>query len=128
VWDGDCNKVGTIDKNAFRIVDFNEIAGVPCPCGTAKRGFADEIDFPGTIHVTEISENARTHYHKKLTEIYYFLECSPDAKLELNGELLPVHSGLCVMIKPLTRHRAVGRMKVLIVVLPKFDPMDEWFD
>ena len=25
-------------------------------------------------------------------------------------------------------HRALGRMKVLILVLPKFDPEDEWFD
>jgi hypothetical protein len=27
-----------------------------------------------------------------------------------------------------TRHRAVGRMKVLLVVFPKFDAADEWFD
>jgi hypothetical protein len=26
------------------------------------------------------------------------------------------------------RHRAIGRMRVLIVVLPKFNPDDEWFD
>jgi hypothetical protein len=26
------------------------------------------------------------------------------------------------------RHRAIGRMKVLIVALPKFDAADEWFD
>jgi hypothetical protein len=24
--------------------------------------------------------------------------------------------------------RAIGKMKVLIVVFPKFDPADEWFD
>ena len=39
-----------------------------------------------------------------------------------------VRPGQCVMIPPGTRHRAVGRMKVLIVVLPKFDPEDEWLD
>jgi hypothetical protein len=32
------------------------------------------------------------------------------------------------MIPPGVRHRALGRMRVLIVVLPKFDPEDEWFD
>ena len=36
--------------------------------------------------------------------------------------------GMCVMIPPGVRHRAIGEMKVLIVVLPKFDPVDEWFD
>ena len=85
-------------------------------------------DFPGTIHVTEISDDAQVHYHRRLTETYYFLDCGPDAHMQLDGDLIPVHPGMCVMIRPGTRHRAIGRMKVLIVVLPKFDPDDEWFD
>jgi hypothetical protein len=35
---------------------------------------------------------------------------------------------MCVLIRPGVRHRAIGRMQVLIVVYPKFDPHDEWFD
>jgi mannose-6-phosphate isomerase-like protein (cupin superfamily) len=86
---------------------------------------ADVQDFPGTIHVTEISEDAQLHYHQRLTETYFFLECSADAQMQLNDELLSVHPGMCIMIRPGTRHRAIGRMKVLIVVYPKFDPADE---
>jgi len=112
----------------FEVVDFNDLAGTPCPCGIARRGFTDVEDFPGTIHVTEISSNAQKHYHKRLTETYYFLECEPDARLELDDEILSVHQGMCVLIRPGVRHRAIGQMKVLIVVLPKFDPTDEWFD
>ena len=63
-----------------------------------------------------------------MTETYYVLECDPDATLQLNDEFLEVHPGICVLIRPGVRHRAIGRMKVLIVVLPKFDPEDEWFD
>jgi mannose-6-phosphate isomerase-like protein (cupin superfamily) len=48
--------------------------------------------------------------------------------MELNGERIPVRPGMSIMIRPGTRHRAVGKMKVLIFVLPKFDPADEWFD
>ena len=33
-----------------------------------------------------------------------------------------------VMIKPGCRHRAVGRLKILNIAIPKFDPHDEWFD
>ena len=51
-----------------------------------------------------------------------------DAAMELDGERIPVRPGMCVLIRPGTRHRAVGRMKVLIIALPKFDPHDEWFD
>jgi mannose-6-phosphate isomerase-like protein (cupin superfamily) len=110
------------------IVDFASLPGVLCPCGTARRAFADVADFPGTIHVTEIAADARLHYHRRLTETYYFLECGPDARMQLNEEIVPVHPGMCILIRPGTRHRAIGRMRVLIVVFPKFDPNDEWFD
>jgi mannose-6-phosphate isomerase-like protein (cupin superfamily) len=112
----------------YEIVDFREIESVPCPCGDARRAFADVPDFPGTIHVTSISVDARRHYHRRLTETYYFLECSPDARMELDDESISVRPGMCILIRPGTRHRAVGEMKVLIVCLPKFDPHDEWFD
>jgi mannose-6-phosphate isomerase-like protein (cupin superfamily) len=112
----------------YEIADFSQLPGVPCPCGTARRAFSDVADYPGTIHVTEIASDARLHYHKILTEVYFFLECQPDARMQLDQDVIPVHPGLCVLVRPGVRHRALGRMKVLIVVLPKFDPQDEWFD
>jgi mannose-6-phosphate isomerase-like protein (cupin superfamily) len=117
-----------ITARRYRIVDFAEVQGVPCPCGTARRAFYDVEGFPGTVHVTEISEDAVLHYHQRLTETYYFLECGPDAKVQLDEELVPVKPGLCILIPPGVRHRAVGKMKVLILVMPKFDPSDELFD
>ncbi|MCA9074211.1 MAG: cupin domain-containing protein [Planctomycetaceae bacterium] len=120
--------MNTIETKGYELANFDEIAGVACPCGSARRAFADVQDFPATVHVTEISEDAKLHYHKTLTETYYFLECEPDAKMELDDEIIPVQPGTCIMIRPGTRHRALGRSKVLIMVLPKFDPHDEWFD
>ena len=115
-------------SKTYQLADFAEIPGVDCPCGVARRAFADVSEFPGTLHVTEISVDAQLHYHKTLTETYYFLECGADAKMQLDDDLIPVRPGISVVIPPGVRHRAVGRMKVLIVVLPKFDPADEWFD
>ena len=114
--------------HAWKLVDFAEIPGTPCPCGEARRAFADVAEFPGTVHRTTIHANAKRHYHKRLTETYYFLECGPEARMELDGETVPVRPGQCVMIPPGVRHRAVGEMTVLIWVLPKFDPADEWLD
>lgn len=111
-----------------RVVDFAEMEGVPCPCGTARRAFADVEEFPATVHVTEIKIDAQKHYHKKLTEVYYFLECGKDARMELDDEVIAVRPGMCVLIPPGVRHRAVGLMKVLIVAQPKFDAADEWTD
>jgi mannose-6-phosphate isomerase-like protein (cupin superfamily) len=112
----------------YRIVDFAEVPGVPCPCGTARRAFHDVPEFPATVHTTDISVDARVHYHKLLTETYYFLECGPEAAMELDGERFPVRPGMCVLIPPGVRHRAIGAMRVAIFVIPKFDPADEWFD
>lgn len=116
------------NQRNYTLIDFSTLPGVPCPCGVARRALADVEDFPGTIHRTEISANAQRHYHKTLTETYYFLECEPDARMELDDEIIPVRPDMCVVIRPGVRHRAIGRMTVLIVVLPKFDPADEWFD
>ena len=110
------------------IVNFEDIPGTPCPCGSARRAFTDVPDFPCTIHVTEISAQAKRHYHKRLTETYYFLECGAGAGMDLDDETIPVKPGMSILIPPGVRHRAIGKMKVLIVVFPKFDPADEWLD
>lgn len=113
---------------AYELVDFAEIPPTDCPCGQARRAFGEVEDFPGTIHVTQISREARTHYHKRLTETYFVLECEEGAQMQLNDDILDIRPGMAILIRPGTRHRAIGEMKVLIVVLPKFDPEDEWFD
>jgi mannose-6-phosphate isomerase-like protein (cupin superfamily) len=60
--------------------------------------------------------------------VYYFLECGPEAQMQLDNEFRAVKPGLCILIPPGVRHRAIGRMKVVIVASPKFDPSDEWLD
>lgn len=112
----------------YQLVDFAEIPPVACPCGQARRAFADRPDYPATVHITEISLEAKRHYHRRLTETYYILECGPDAAMELDDDRIALRPGLCVLIPPGVRHRALGQMKVLIVAIPKFDPSDEWFD
>jgi mannose-6-phosphate isomerase-like protein (cupin superfamily) len=112
----------------WHIADFDEIAPVPCPCGSSRRAFGDVADSPLTVHRVDISVDARLHYHTRLTETYYILECGPDAKLELDDEIIAVRPGMCIVIQPGVRHRAIGRMKVLNIVVPKFDPADEWCD
>lgn len=115
-------------SGGYELVDFAAVDPVRCPCGFARRAFAETPDFPGTLHVTDISVDSRLHYHKRLTETYFILECEPGAKLQLDDERIDLRPGMCIMIRPGTRHRAIGTVKVLIVVYPKFDPQDEWFD
>jgi hypothetical protein len=122
------NASTAVTQRGWEIADFSQIPGVPCPCGSSRRAFMEVADFPGTIHRVEISIDARLHYHKRLTETYVFLECDDDARMQLDDDIIPVRPGMCILIRPGTRHRAIGRMTVLNIVLPKFDPADEWFD
>ena len=107
------------------IVDFDVISPTRCPCGTARRAFADRDDYPATVHRTEISTDAKPHYHRRLTETYYILDCDADAQMRLDDQIVPVRPGMCILIPPGTVHGAIGQMTVLIFVLPKFDPEDE---
>jgi mannose-6-phosphate isomerase-like protein (cupin superfamily) len=116
-----------MSKN-YTIADFQAIPAVLCPCGRSKRAFATPDNQLATIHTVEISSDARVHYHKKLTEIYLILETDGEAFLELDGDSIPVRPMMTVMIRPGCRHRAVGRMKIVNVSIPAFDPEDEWFD
>jgi len=113
----------------YEIADLPAIPPVPCPCGTSRRAFRRDDNRVCSIHLVEISKDARTHYHKGFTETYYFLE--GEGEIELDGKLHRVKPGMAVMIRPGTRHRAVpgkGAMKILNIVVPPFDPHDEWFD
>lgn len=110
------------------VVTLSELHPVKCPCGFARRAFAEVPGAPMSLHRVEIAEEARTHYHKEHTETYYVLESDAGAAVELDGERVPVKAGTAIMIPPGVRHRAVGRMTILNVVVPPFDPADEWFD
>lgn len=109
-------------------VRLDEIPATACPCGSARRAFADRADLPATVHLTEVSRAARVHYHRRQTEVYVVLECSEGAAIELDGVATPVSPCTAVLIPPGVRHRGVGEMKVLIYCTPKFDPADEFFD
>ena len=110
----------------YSVVNLDEVTPVPCPCGMSRRAFTDDPDKIASLHVVDISIDAKTHYHKKLTEIYYILEGA--GQMELDGELVDVGPGSTVLIKPGCRHRAIGKMRILNVPVPAFDPDDEWFD
>ncbi len=117
-------------KPRASIVRLDQIESVPCPCGHASRAFADVPGAACSVHRVVISSNARTHYHRAHTEAYYVLE--GDGQIELDGTLSPAPVGTAILIPPGVRHRAVvppgGRMTILNVVTPPFDPADEHFD
>lgn len=110
---------------AYQIAQLDSLEAIRCPCGFARRAFAE----PGnaaSVHVVDIQQDSRAHYHKQMTEIYVVLE--GEGQIELDGQRFPVKPMTAVYIKPGCRHRAIGRLKILNLPIPAFDPHDEWFD
>ncbi len=110
----------------YMLARLDEIDPVRCPCGFSRRAFASPDNPVATVHVVDIAEDSRAHYHRKLTEIYVIIE--GEGHVELDGERVPVRPMTSILIRPGCRHRAVGRMRIIVVPVPAFDPEDEWFD
>lgn len=116
----------TAAKKKYTITQLDAVPAVPCPCGFSRRAFVSPDNPVATIHLVDIQTDAQTHYHKKLTEIYLILE--GEGFMELDGERHLVKPMTAIFIQPGCRHRAVGRMKIVNIPVPAFDPADEWFD
>ena len=110
----------------YMIAQLADQPATRCPCGFARRAFAGSADNAASVHLVDIETDARTHYHRRMTEIYVVLE--GEGQIELDGQLFPVKPMTAVYIRPGCRHRAVGRLKILNIPVPAFDPNDEWFD
>jgi len=110
----------------YMIAQLDDIDSVKCPCGFSRRAFVSPDNPAATLHIVDITEDARAHYHKKLTEIYLILEGA--GYMELDGERVAVKPLTAILIKPGCRHRAVGKMRIVNIPIPAFEPEDEWFD
>ncbi len=104
----------------YMIADFDEIGAIRCPCGFAQRAFVSPDNPTATMHIVDIKEDARAHYHKKLTEIYFILEGI--GHIELDGKKVAVKPLTAIFIKPGCRHRAVGRMRIVNVCYSRLRP------
>ena len=110
----------------YERVDFADLDPIECCCGTTRRAFVDVDDAPASAHYLEVKEEPTTHYHKKTTEIYLVLE--GEGHLELDGERVAVKPLSAVLIRPGCRHRAVGKLKVINIPVPKHDDEDFFHD
>jgi mannose-6-phosphate isomerase-like protein (cupin superfamily) len=108
----------------FAVAQLDAIAPTACPCGQARRAFQEDWNTLATVHLTDIHTDSRAHFHKKMTEIYIVVE--GEGYLEADGNIIPLKPMTSVMIRPGCVHRAVGKLRIIIVPMPPFDPADEF--
>ena len=85
-------------------------------CGDI-RCLIEESDFAAAeVHQVEIHD-AKLHYHEKTDEIYYIIDGK--GVLVLDDEEIEVHKGVVVYVPRGVKHKAVGKMTVLTVCIPR---------
>ena len=110
----------------YEVAQLDEIVPVGSPCGQSRRAFVFPENPVATLHMVDITYDSKVHYHKKLTEIYLILE--GEGQMELDGEIVPVKPLTAEFNQPGCRHRAIGKLRIVNIPVPAFDPADEWFD
>lgn len=84
----------------------------PCPCGQSERFFTGKDKGALGLHRTTISD-AKPHYHKVMTEVYYVLEGS--GAIMLDGVRYAVEKGSAILIPPGVVHNGEGVYQVVVV-------------
>ena len=104
------NPAKTLRRDPADVVPWKET------CGNI-RCLIEEADFAAAeVQYVEI-QDAKLHYHERTDEIYYIIE--GEGKLVLDDEEIGVHKGVVVYVPRGVRHKAVGKLTVLTVCIPR---------
>ena len=85
-------------------------------CG-AIRCLIEEADGAAAeVHHVEI-QDAKLHYHERTDEIYYVID--GEGSMVLDDEEIELHQGVVVYVPRGMKHKAVGKLTVLTVCIPR---------
>lgn len=100
--------------------------------GYSKKILLDQVEQKGVIFQQvkiEAGETARRHYHKKQTEIFYFLNMN--GYWLVNGKKLEFETGEILIIEPLDKHEVVNNTSEDYLYLAfkyDYDPEDIFWE
>jgi mannose-6-phosphate isomerase-like protein (cupin superfamily) len=85
-------------------------------CGQIRPLIEERDGAAAEVHHVEI-DHAKLHYHEKTDEIYYVIEGS--GSMVLDDEEIELHEGVVVYVPRGVKHKAIGRLTVLTVCIPR---------
>lgn len=100
--------------------------------GYSKKILVDEIKNKGVV-VQDVKikpgETAKSHYHKKQTEIFYFL--NENGKWLVNGDEVEVKKGDVLVIEPFDKHEVLNNTSedyLYVAFKYEYDENDLYWD
>jgi mannose-6-phosphate isomerase-like protein (cupin superfamily) len=85
-------------------------------CGQIRCLIEEADGAAAEVHHVEI-EDAKLHYHARTDEIYYVID--GQGTMILDEEKIDLHKGVVVYVPRGVKHKAVGRLTVLTVCIPR---------
>jgi mannose-6-phosphate isomerase-like protein (cupin superfamily) len=85
-------------------------------CGQIRPLIEERDEAAAEVHHVEI-DNAKLHYHAKTDEVYYVI--SGEGAMVLDDEEIELHEGVVVYVPRGVKHKAVGKLTVLTVCIPR---------
>ena len=86
------------------------------PCGPIRPLIQEQDGAAAEVHHIEI-DNAELHDHEKTNEVYHVID--GEGTMVLDDEVIELHRGLVVYVRRGVRHKAVGKLTVLTVCIPR---------
>ena len=85
-------------------------------CGQIRPLIEEQDGAAAEVHHVEI-DHAKLHYHEKTDEFYYVI--AGRGTMVLDDEEIELHEGVVVYVPRGVRHKAIGRLTVLTVCIPR---------
>ncbi|HZW33341.1 MAG TPA: cupin domain-containing protein [Isosphaeraceae bacterium] len=85
-------------------------------CGQIRPLIEEQDQAAAEVHHVEI-QAAKLHYHEHTDEFYYVID--GQGTMVLDDEEIDLHKGVVVYVPKGVRHKAVGRLTVLTVCIPR---------
>ena|ERR1051326_6663669 len=85
-------------------------------CGQIRPLIEAADEAAAEVHHVEI-DHAKLHYHERTDEVYYIIDGK--GTMILNDDEIEVHRGVVVYVPRGVRHKAVGKLTILTVCIPR---------
>jgi mannose-6-phosphate isomerase-like protein (cupin superfamily) len=85
-------------------------------CGQIRPLIEESDGAAAEVHHVEI-QDAKLHYHEKTDEVYYVID--GEGTMVLDDEEIELHKGVVVYVPRGVKHKAIGRLTVLTVCIPR---------
>lgn len=85
-------------------------------CGQIRPLIEEADGAAAEVHYVEIDQ-AKLHYHKVTDEVYYIID--GQGTMIVGDDEIEVHRGVVVYVPRGVKHKAVGKLVVLTVCIPR---------